>query len=327
MRTEQSCTRRAGAILLAVVVGVGVAAGRTSAAGSDGGAAVSQEAVAPAPVTAQKHDSEVAQALARIDAELAVQHWAVALVQVREFERQHSPVPAVDFRAARAWFGLGQVLGKSTIRQITDGRVGQFSGNYLLVEERGPDRYLCCTSDSALFRLRRAMDAGFDEPAAHLLHARIWQALGKPELALSLAKAHECAILGSAQPDDLSALAEIALQADSPDDDLRYIRLRAEREPQQADQILAQAYVELADYYSHRGDRDLEREFCYRAARLRPDDADLALRLADAEWQAQHYEPAARHYLQYLQNSPAQDSQRERVLERLATSFVNTTAP
>jgi tetratricopeptide (TPR) repeat protein len=325
MRSKQSCTRRASAILL--ISAIAMAAVRAAAARADPASSDPAPPQPKAAATQQTHGSEPAEPLARIDSELAVQHWAAALARVRDFERQHGPVPAVDFRAAQAWFGLGQALGKSTIRQVSDGRVGQFSGDHLLVEERGPGRYLCCTSDSALFRLRRALDAGFDQPAAHLLHARIWQSLGKPELALSLAKGHENAILAAALPNDLGALAEIALQANSPDDYLRYIRLRAEREPQHADQTLAQAYLALADYYAHRGDRDLEREFCYRAARLRPDDADLALRLADAEWLAQRYEPAARHYRQYLQNSPAQDSQRERVLERLATSPIDSTAP
>lgn len=311
MRTEQSCTRRASAILLISAIampGVGASAPRADAASCS------------SQTLLQNRESQPVEMLSRIDAELAVRHWAAALAQVQDFERQHGPAPAVDFRAAQAWFGLGQALGKSAIRQVADGHVGQFSGDYLLVEERGPGRYLCCTSDSALFRLRRALDAGFDQPAAHLLHARIWQALGKPELALALAKGHEAAILADAQPNDLGALGDIALQANAPDDYLRYVRLRAEREPQRREQTLASAYLELADYYAHRGDRDLEREFCYRAARLRPQDPDLALRLADAEWLAQHYEPAARHYRQYLQNSPAQDSQRERVLERLATS-------
>lgn len=282
------------------------------------------------PAAAQStHPSlpEDAQPLAHIDAKLAQRHWAAALALVRDFEREHGPTPAVDFRAAQAWFGLGQILGKSTVRQITNGRLGQFSGDFLLVEQRGPDRFLCCTKDSALFRLRRALDAGFDQPAAHLLHARLWLALGKPELALALAKAHEPAILADAQPTELDALADIALQAGAPDDYLRYMRLRAARDPQEHDQTLAKAYLGLADYYAQRGDHDLEREFCYRAARLRPDDPALALRLADAEWLAQHYEPAARHYRQYLLHSPPQDTERQRVLERLATTPANSAAP
>jgi hypothetical protein len=282
------------------------------------------------PAAAQSsHPSPPAdpQPLACIDAKLAHRHWAAALDLVRDFERQHGPTPPVDFRAAQAWFGLGQILGKVTVRQITNGRLGQFSGDFLLVEQRGPDRFLCCTKDSALFRLRRALDAGFDQPAAHLLHARLWLALGKPELALALAKAHEPAILADAQPTELDALADIALQAGAPDDYLRYMRLRAARDPQEHDQTLAKAYLGLADYYAQRGDHDLEREFCYRAACLRPNDPALALRLADAEWLAQHYEPAARHYRQYLLHSPPQDAERQRVLERLATTPANSAAP
>ncbi len=282
------------------------------------------------PAAAQSsHPSPPAdpQPLACIDAKLAHRQWAAALDLVRDFERQHGPTPPVDFRAAQAWFGLGQILGKVTVRQITNGRLGQFSGDFLLVEQRGPDRFLCCTKDSALFRLRRALDAGFDQPAAHLLHARLWLALGKPELALALAKAHEPAILADAQPTELDALADIALQAGAPDDYLRYMRLRAARDPQEHDQTLAKAYLGLADYYAQRGDHDLEREFCYRAACLRPNDPALALRLADAEWLAQHYEPAARHYRQYLLHSPPQDAERQRVLERLATTPANSAAP
>ena len=51
---------------------------------------------------------------------------------------------------------------------VPGGRVGQFAGEWFLVEKRAePDRFLCCPEASAFYALRRALDTGLDEPAAH----------------------------------------------------------------------------------------------------------------------------------------------------------------
>ena len=133
--------------------------------------------------------------LASIDLALDDEHWAVALERIRAAQEQLGMVPALDLRAAQAYFALGQRLGDVVVREVPGGRVGRFDRGWLLVEERAPGQFLCCPENSAFFRVRRALDAGLDQPALHLLHARIWASLGKADVGFALLQRREAELL------------------------------------------------------------------------------------------------------------------------------------
>jgi tetratricopeptide (TPR) repeat protein len=201
--------------------------------------------------------------------------------------------------------------------RVSGGRVGQFYDDWLLIEKRDEaDRFLCCPPASALYTLRRALDAGLDEPAAHLLHARIWQQAGRPEIGLAILRSREALWLENASPETLATFAEIALAANALDDFLRYARLRAARQPQRRDEILFEAFTAVAERYNQRGDLTLSREFLRRAVALRPENVPVMLRLADAVWDTGGREEAATWYRRVLEREPAHP-ERRRILERL----------
>jgi Tfp pilus assembly protein PilF len=167
-----------------------------------------------------------------------------------------------------------------------------------------------------LHALRRALDAGLDEPAAHLLHARIWQQAGHPEIGLAILQGREASWLESASAETLATFAEIALAANALDDFLRYARLHAAREPQRRTEILFDALAAAAERFNQRGDLTMSRELLRRAVALRPQNAATLLRLADAIYDSSGGAEAATWYRRVLEHQP-NHPERRRILERL----------
>ena len=254
---------------------------------------------------------------ALIDHTLDQQQCGLALRRVSQAQRHLGPTPQLHFRAAQAYYQLGQVLGRTRVIRVPDGRVGQFVNDWLLLEKRDEDdRFLCCPPASALHVLRRALDAGLDEPAAHRLHARIWQQAGRPEIGLAILQSREALWLENPSPETLRSFAEIALAANALDDFLRYARLRAAREPQRRTEILFDAFVSAAERYNQRGNATLSRELLRRAAALRPENVAVMLQLADAVWDGGERDEAATWYRRVLEREPAHPDRR-RILQRL----------
>ncbi len=252
-----------------------------------------------------------------IDAALARGQYAAASSRFQALRPTLSRRPEFCYRAAQAYYRSGMLLGKTELCTVPGGQPGQFVGQRLLLERRAaPDVFLCCPPQSALYQLRQALDGGLDEPAAHVLHARIWQKLGQPRVGLALLRGRlGCA---PAETDDatLEALADLALDADALPEYLRYTWLLAERHPEHRHNILPEACLNAAERYARRGDERLYVEWLRRAARWRPSDPDLLLRLADGEWDLADYEAARASYTRLLQLAPAHP-QRGRILNRL----------
>jgi tetratricopeptide (TPR) repeat protein len=241
----------------------------------------------------------------------------VALRRVSQAQRHLGPRPQLHFRAAQAYYRLGQALGRTRVMHVPDGRVGQFVNDWLLLERRDEkDHFLCCPPASALHALRRALDAGLVEPAAHRLHARIWQQAGRPEIGLAILQSREALWLDDPSPETLRCFAEIALAANALDDFLRYVRLRVVREPQRRTEILFDAFVSAAERYNQRGDATMSRELLRRAAALRPENVAVMLQLADAVWDGGERDEAATWYRRVLEREPAHPDRR-RILQRL----------
>lgn len=260
----------------------------------------------------------------QIDAALAANRPSEALRRSAASSIRHDH-PQLQWRAARAYAALGQLTGTLTV-QTREGHAGQFAGDVLLIEPRGSDRFLCCPRASALFQVRQALDGGLRTPGAHLLHARCWLALERPQVALQVVRGAEPALLDDATPETLTTLAQIALAADSLPDYLRYERLRARLDPAHRAALLSSAYLIAAERYSAQGDAALCLHWLRRAARLRPDDAGLLLRIADIEWADGNRAAAGDLYERLLLVAP-QHPQCSRARERLAEVIRTPTPP
>ncbi|MEW6199001.1 MAG: hypothetical protein AB1601_10110 [Planctomycetota bacterium] len=308
MRSLRGCTRVSTFILL---IGIAARAAQAQPAGSQ-----PAPGAPPAAGGATPEDAE----FRAVDEALEQGRAALALQLLQRADPRLREQPAGALRAARAYFQLGELLGEAEVRTVADGRTGQFAGNFLLVEPRpGRNRFLCCPRASALYQLRAALDGGLDDPAAHLLHARIWHRLGRPEVALAILRARADVLLSAAGEEALNTYSRIALEADALADYLRCAALRAARCPERRHAIMRDACLTLAERYGQRGDETLHIEWLRRAVRHQPDETDLWVRLADAEWAAGRAGEAARHYGRALQLAPGHP-ERGRILERLAES-------
>lgn len=258
--------------------------------------------------------------LARIDLAIGESRWAGALKLVREAEARCGETPEQCFRAARAYFELGELLGAAEKRAVPDGTPGRFHGNVLLVERTGESgEYLCAPRESALYQVRRALDGGRDAPETHLLHARVWRRIGRPRVAYELLRAHESelTVAGALAPEALELLAAAAMESGRPAESLRYSRRWAELEPARREAILRDAYLKQAESANERGEEGVYLDFLARAARTAPTDAGLQLRSADANWDAGRREGAREAYLAVLRLAP-RHPRRASILERLA---------
>lgn len=252
-----------------------------------------------------------------LDAALDAGKPAVALRRCERYSRARVAAPALCYRAARAYFALGELLGRTEVREFADAGCGQFVADRLLVERRdGADRYLCSPPQSALFQVRLALDGGFDDPAAVLLHARIWQGIGRPETAFAIARSCEAALLESGDAATILTLMALAREAGAVADQLRYARAAAASRPAERERILFDAYEQAAEACNQRGDTDLYLGLLRRACRLRARDVPLLLKLADAEWRADRRAAAAERYERILAIDPAAAA-RSQALERV----------
>jgi tetratricopeptide (TPR) repeat protein len=270
---------------------------------------------APAPTSAPA--SPESKLLERLDAALAHKQFATTLELIATAPAALRANPAVCCRAAEAHLGLGQALGKTTLRIVADGRPGQFDGGWLLVEKRpAADTFLCAPPESAIVQVRRAIDGGFDEPRVHAAHARAWLKANQPETAWSILKAREAVLLDEPALATLEAFAEVSLARGSIEDFLKYSNLRAERSPDERVEILHAAYLAAAERYNQRGDVDLNRALLHRALALKAERPDLMLQLADALWEAGEKAAASHWYRRIMDLQPAH-GERNRILERL----------
>lgn len=259
--------------------------------------------------------------LAYVDAALASDRAGLALEHVQEAADRLGWRPALHLRAARAREQLGDILGKTVIREDREGRAGQFCGDWLLLEARFGGGFLCCPAESAMYQVRRALDGGCDLPEAHLLHAKLWMRAGRPAVAHAILTAHEASLLdGRIDADVLGVMAEVAYAAGDMDAFLRFKRREAHGRAEHAAVVMGAAYVQAAEHYGCCGDSVLHAEMLRRALATTPADIGLRVRVGDAEWELGRTAQAVGHYRAVLAQA-ADHPQRLRMLERIGSAL------
>lgn len=255
--------------------------------------------------------------LLHIRTALASGRTATALLRVEQ-AKLLTGQPEYHYLAAAAYGAHQNFLGRVQRRRVSGGQVGRFAAG-LLLYDRGTSEgeFLCCPPESALFQIRLALDLGYDTPAAHLLHARIWLAVDQPHLAEVVLRQRAAVLLAEDDPEVLALFAEVALRVGNEAEFLRYTARQAAREPARREKLLAGAYLRIAERCSQRGDDQLQMLWLTRAVRLCPDDVDLLLQLGHAEWHQGNPVAARERYLEVLRLRP-DHPERVRLRARLA---------
>ncbi len=257
--------------------------------------------------------------LAYIDAALEQGRLQEALRRTAAAEGWLGMRPALHLRAARAYFALGRILGDGRQRTPPEWQAGQFHGSLLIIGGREREgQPLCYSPESAMYQIRCALDGGLDDPAAHVLHARIWERCGRPEIGLAILQGREQPLIEANERTAIEALADLALAAGQLRDYLRYARELARCCPEQGGNILHRAYLAAAERYNQRGEEAVYAALLRRALELRPADTALRLRLADADWEAGRTRAAVQNYRLVLEQD-REHPERMRILARLET--------
>lgn len=241
----------------------------------------------------------------------------LALRCIDEARLRAPPSPELFLLAARAYWMMGDALGATRVREVPKGNVGQFDGDWLLVEPRGRTTFLCAPRQSAAYQVRKALDSGLDHPELHRIHAAIWRKLGRPAIALAILEAHEGLLMDVDADATLAELAALALECNRVHDFLRRVHARFPPEAGSLPDRLLPGLLDAVDACLLRNDRETARSLLLRTLETRPNAVEALIRLGDLEWDAGDQSAARRHYTRALQIEPAH-AQRQRMLGRLA---------
>ncbi len=226
--------------------------------------------------------------------------------------------PTVRCSLAAAYCRLGQVLGPLTARWMPNAEPGRrMDGQYVL--EPDPQRagwFVTCPSESAVYQVQAALDAGLDTLEVHLLHARVWLLAGKPARAIAILEKRAERLPERESGAFWHLYGQAALAVDDLETSTRCLKEAVMRDPNRFQPTLVESYQALADRYSRRGNLLAYIKCLEDAVHLAPRDADLHCRLGNAYGEAGRSTDAARQWQITLELNP-DHPQRARLLEQL----------
>ncbi len=226
--------------------------------------------------------------------------------------------PAVRCLLAETYCRLDRVLGPLTARWMPRAEPGsRTDGQYVLQpDEQRAGWFLTCSSESAVYQVQAALDAGLDTPEVHLLHARVWLRAGRPERATAILQKRADRLPERESGEFWDLYGQAALASGELETSERCLKQAVTLDPTRFQPTLAAAYQALADRYSRRGDLAAYIRCLEEAGNLAPRDADLHYRLGNAYWEAGHRTAAARQWQITLELNP-DHPQRARLLEQI----------
>lgn len=244
--------------------------------------------------------------------------FATALQRCEEAERIGFPRGAALALRAEALFGSGDVLGRVEMRALADVQIGQLlEDGVVFARGRNAEEVRVATGECALVSARRALDSGVDTPALWLVYARCLLAGRQEHAAWAVVQRRRAALLEESEAPALLEAAEVAVAAGRLADYVAFVEQAAKRDPQRGPDLQFSAYGRLAEEYNLRGEEAESLAFLNRALELRPDDAEMRLRVADALWAAGERVLASDNYRLVLSAAPGHP-ERRRMLQRLA---------
>lgn len=229
--------------------------------------------------------------------------------------------PAVRCALAETYCRLDRALGPLTARWMPNAGPGRrMDGQYVLQpDEHRAGWFLTCSSESAVYQVQAALDAGLDTPDIHLLHARVWLQAGRPDRATAVLQNRADRLPERESGEFWHVYGQAALAAGDLETSVRCLEQAVTWDPARFQPTLVDAYQALADRHSRRGDLPAYIDCLEEAGRLAPRDADLHYRLGNAYWEAGRRADAARQWQITLELNP-DHPQRARLLEQLRGS-------
>jgi tetratricopeptide (TPR) repeat protein len=271
---------------------------------------------------------EAAQTHARIgDAYLAQGKGALAAEAFTRAEALGLNDPNLHVQLARAYCVLEQYLGAVTTRRLDSAEVGHIvrEGYVLEPVPNQPDTYRVCPPASAIYQLQAVLDAGLDSVEVHLLRADVWLHARRYDRALAAYRAVEDRVPIEERAAYYARSAQAALGADELEEYLARLERAIELDPETYRPRREDAYRNLAERYTQRGDLAATIRYLKLAIQEEPEDADLHYRLGNVYWETRRAADAAGQWRITLELRP--DHPDRRRMLTLIRSTMNAEAP
>lgn len=220
--------------------------------------------------------------------------------------------PHLHVQLAKAYFALAEFLGTVTPRRLEAAKPGSIvREGYVLepVSDRA-DTYYVCPPASAIYQLQAALDAGVDTVDVHLMRADVWLHTRRYDQALTAYRAAEDQVPTEDRAAYYARSAEAALGADELEEYLARVERAIELDPETYRPRLGDAYRNLAERYTQRGDLPATIQYLELAIREAPEAAELHYRLGNVYWETRRAADAAQQWritLELCPDHPDQD--------------------
>jgi tetratricopeptide (TPR) repeat protein len=261
------------------------------------------------------------------DAYLAQGKGALAAESFTRAEALGLNDPHLHVQLARAYCALDQFLGTVTLRRLEAAKPGHIVSDGYVLEPvpNHPDTYRVCPPASAIYQIQAALDAGVDSVAVHLLRADVWLDARRYDRALAAYRAVEDQVPDEKRAAYYARSAQAALGADELEEYLARVERAIELDPKTYGPQRVDAYRNLAERYTQRGDLAATIRYLELAIREAPEAADLHYRLGNVYWETHRAADAADQWRITLELRPDHPD-RSRMLT-LIRSTMNAEVP
>jgi tetratricopeptide (TPR) repeat protein len=239
---------------------------------------------------------EAAETHARIgDAYLVQGKGALAAESFKRADALGLNDPHLHVQLAKAYCAMEQFLGAVTSRRLKTATVGHIVSEGYVLEPvpNQPDTYRVCPPASAIYQLQAALDAGADSVEVYLLRADVWFYARRYDRALAAYRAVEDQVPNEERAAYYARSAEAALGADELEEYLARVERAIELDPETYGPRRGEAYRNLAERYTRRGDLAATIRYLELAIQEAPEAADLHYRLGNVYWETHRAADAA----------------------------------
>ncbi|MCC5829388.1 MAG: tetratricopeptide repeat protein [Phycisphaeraceae bacterium] len=250
---------------------------------------------------------------------LTQRQFARAAASLETAAQLTEPAAIDHFRLATVYFNLRNYLGRLTVVEAREGKIGDFTAeNQLLIEEAPgrPGHFIAAPPRSAIHQIHRARALGLDAPELIFLEANTWLNARRFERAESIYAQMEDKLRQEDRGLYWYYRAQAARGMNNPERFIELTRKAIEVEPDIYQPTLGDALLEAARMHERAGDIDAYLHHLRQAVRVNPLSVSLHLTLADALWQLDRKAEAATAYRLALDLSP-QHARRAELLNRI----------
>lgn len=270
--------------------------------------------------------NSIADLVALGDVLLAEKRYALAVESYETAERLGCDAAPLHLNLAKAYYGLGQFLGRTDQRRVPGGVAGTIVGNDYLIEPlpQSPEADVFRTAPrmSAIYHAAAARAAGPDTPSKRLLVGDIWLKAGRFDRATAIYQTLRDQVPEQERAAYFGRYAHACFGTGNVDGYLANLKQAVLLDEATYGPRLTDAYRLVAERYSAAGDLPHYVYYLDLAVQREPESAELHYLLGNACFEANRPADASRHWRIALQLRPDHPD-RIQILERIRDAGAN----